>query len=384
MGALPFYVYARTASALATGLTFVASALPWVVLSSVAGVFVDRWDLKRTMIIADLARAALMLLLLLITVVPALFWLVYLVSFAEACITQFFNPASITLIPQIVGKDRLQAANALGSFSGSLSRLIGPLLGGVLLSLIGPASTILGDGISYVCSAALITLVTVPLALGKQNDEPVQSRPVTIKTSYWRSWLDGLGVVREQAALRVLFLTVALASFADGIINALFVIFPAAILHLGSTQYGEILTAVGVGSLIGSFLVGQFAQKIPSTFFLWAGLFGKGLLYLLIFNMRSFPIILIIFVLSGTPTVGWQISIQTLLQTTVEDQLRGRVFGAYVALLSLFLLIGTGLGSVLTVPLKVIPVLDLGCGFLLIAGSVALLASVRIKGRKGL
>jgi|SRR5712692_334983 len=90
-GVLPFYVYVRTGSALATGLAFIASALPWIVLSSVAGVFVDRWDRKLTMIMADLTRGVLLLLLLLVAYVPDLFWLVYFVSFIEACITQFFR-----------------------------------------------------------------------------------------------------------------------------------------------------------------------------------------------------------------------------------------------------------------------------------------------------
>jgi MFS family permease len=191
-GALPFYVYTRTGSALATGLTFMASVLPWVILSSVAGVFVDHWNLKRTMIIADLARAALMLLLLLMVVVPSLFWLVYFVSFVEACITQFFNPASIALVPQVVGKDYLQEANALNSFSGSLSRLIGPLLGGVLLTVVGSASTIIADGVSYVSSALMITLVLVPFSLPEKSREHMESESMTKRVSYWRDWLHGL------------------------------------------------------------------------------------------------------------------------------------------------------------------------------------------------
>jgi len=379
MGALPFYVYARTGSPLATGLTFATSVLPWIILSSVAGVFVDRWDLKRTMIMADLSRAALMLLLLLVTVVPALFWLVYLISFAEACITQFFNPASITLLPRVVDKELLQEANALGSFSGSLSRLVGPLLGGVLLALMGPASTMIADGISYVCSAVMIMLVMVPPTFAKRKYE--QARPGSI-TDYWRDWLEGLGTVKANSILRVLFLVIAVAALADGVINALFVIFPAAVLHLGSTQYGEMLTALGVGSLIGSFLVGLFAKKIPPACVIWGGLLGKGLTYLLVFNSRSFPLILLIFILSGTPTVGWQISTQTLIQTTTEERLRGRVFGAYGAILSLFLLVGTGLGSVLAVSLQIVPVLDIGCGLLLVACIVALFVPTKNEGGK--
>jgi len=370
-GALPFYVYARTNSALATGLTFIASALPWVVLSSVAGVFVDHWDLKRIMIIADLARAALMLLLLLITVVPALFWLVYFVSFAEACITQFFNPASMALAPQIVGKDHLQEANALGSLNGSVSRLVGPLLGGVLLAMLGPASTIIADGLSYVGSAIMISLVLVSAAPRGEIHQSDSSEAMGKWTAYWHDWLEGLRVVKEERLLRALFLVVALAAIGDGMSSPAFVLFPTVVLHLGASAYGGMLTALGVGNLIGSLLVGQLAKRISPTRFIAVGLLGEGLAYLLAFSSRSSALALVLFVISGTPVVGWQVSAQTLLQTSVEERLRGRVFGAYVATLSLLLLVGTGLGSALVAPLGAVSVLTLECCIMLLAGVVA-------------
>src|SRR5215217_8568029 len=90
--ALPFYVYDLTGSALATGATFMASTLPRVFLSSVAGVFVDRWDRKRTLIVADVARGFLLLLLLLVRSADT-FWIVYLVATLEAMLAQFFTPA---------------------------------------------------------------------------------------------------------------------------------------------------------------------------------------------------------------------------------------------------------------------------------------------------
>jgi MFS family permease len=374
IGALPFYVYARTGSPLATGLTFIASAVPWVVLSSVAGVFVDRWDRKRTMIIADLTRAGLILLLLLVVYVHSLFWLVYVVSFVEACITQFFNPASIALIPQIVGQEHLQQANSLNSLSSSTSRLLGPLLGGVLLGMLGLSSTVIADSISYFCSAAMIALILVPSDLSREKPV-VQSRAATRWISYWRDWLAGLSSVKQERTITVLFLVVALAALADGIINALFVVHPAAILHLGPSQYGEMLTALGIGSIIGSLLSGRFARIMSSARFVMLGLLGKGFIYLLAFNTRSFPVILILFILSGIPTVGWQVGTQTLLQTNVQDRLRGRVLGAYVATLSLLLLVGTGIGSVLGAPLGIVLVLDIGCSLFIVAGTVALLIS---------
>jgi len=132
---------------------------------------------------------------------------------------------------------------------------------------------------------------------------------------------------------------------------------------------GGLISSLGDWVLMG--------KKIPPARVIWGGLFGKGLTYLLVFNSRSFPLVLLIFILSGTPAIGWQISAQTLIQTTAEERLRGRVFGAYGAILSLFLLLGTGLGSVLAVSLQIVPVLDIGCALLLIAGIVALFVSIK-------
>ncbi|GCE09185.1 MFS transporter [Dictyobacter aurantiacus] len=372
-GALPFYVYAHTGSALATGMAFIASTLPWIVLSSVAGVFVDRWNRKWTMIVADLARAMLLLLLLLVLYAPNLFWLVYVVSFTEACITQFFNPASLAFIPSIVGRNHLQKANALSSLSSSSARLLGPLLGGALLEIFGLGSTTLADSISYLCSAVLIALV---LVAPNSEAEQVEASGGTVRAkwfAYWRDWLEGLRTVGQQKGIRTLFVAVGLGSLADGVINALFVLFPSAILGMEAAQYGAMLTALGIGSLLGSVCVGWLAKRLSLPRLFWLGWAGKGLIYLLAFNVRSFPLILALFTLSGVPTVSNQVSTQTLLQTSVEDRLRARVFGAYVATLSLLLLVGTGLGSILAVPLGILPLLDLGCAFFLLASLAALL-----------
>ena len=133
--ALPFYIFDLTGSALATGAMFMASNLPRVLLGSVAGVFVDRWDRRRTMIAADLSRAALMLTLLTVHSVHWL-WIVYLVAFTQATIAQFFNPAKNAVIPLLVGETDLIAANSLNSLSSELTRLTAPALGGLLFGAV--------------------------------------------------------------------------------------------------------------------------------------------------------------------------------------------------------------------------------------------------------
>jgi MFS family permease len=159
--ALPFYVFQMTGSALATGGLFIAQALPRVVLGSVAGVFVDRWDRRRTMIAADLLRTGLMLLLLFVHSIDSL-WLVFAVGFLESAISQFFGPAKGALVPQLVGEQELLEANSLNAVSDNLPRLIGPSLGGLLMGIFGIASVVLVDSASYLLSAFTILAIVLP------------------------------------------------------------------------------------------------------------------------------------------------------------------------------------------------------------------------------
>jgi MFS family permease len=115
--ALPLHAYALTGSAVATGGVFAATLLPSVLLGSIAGVFVDRWDRKRTMVVTDLARTFVLLPLLLL---PDTLAAIYAVTAILGTVGPFFGPAEGALLPTLVGKERLVSANALNSLNDNL------------------------------------------------------------------------------------------------------------------------------------------------------------------------------------------------------------------------------------------------------------------------
>jgi MFS family permease len=131
--ALPIYVYDQTGSALGIGTMFIVQTLPRVLFGSLAGVFVDRWNRKRTMVISDLAQTVLVLLLL-IGSSPERLWVIYLVAFVQSTISQFFGPAKEAIIPHLVAEPQLVAANSLNALSQALIFLIGPSAIPVLMS----------------------------------------------------------------------------------------------------------------------------------------------------------------------------------------------------------------------------------------------------------
>ena len=114
IAALPFHIYAVTGSALATSAWLMAYILPGVLFGSVAGVFVDRWDRRRTMLIVSVLQMLVMPFLLLVNS-PEWIWIVYVVGFLESTLSQFFGPAESALLPNLVGEEHLVSANSLNA-----------------------------------------------------------------------------------------------------------------------------------------------------------------------------------------------------------------------------------------------------------------------------
>ncbi len=142
--AASFYVYRITGSVLQTGTLTILYFLPGVLFGSVAGVFADRWNVRRTIIAINLAQAVFLLPLLLVHLVTGI-WILYAVVLSQSMLSLFMGPAIGVLLPLLVERERLPRANALGSISANASRLIGPPLGGMLLAFTGLSVVTLVD-----------------------------------------------------------------------------------------------------------------------------------------------------------------------------------------------------------------------------------------------
>jgi MFS family permease len=371
--ALPFYIFDLTGSALATGAMFMAGNLPRVLLGSVAGVFVDRWDRKRTMIAADLLRAALMLTLLTVHSVHWL-WIVYLVAFTQALIAQFFTPAKNAVIPLLVGEPDLIAANSLNSLSENLTRLTAPALGGALFGLFGLASVVWMDSASFLISGLLIVGIALP-ALPASARTPEAATRGTSWATILGEWRDGMRLMRADPTISAIFATIGTAMIAEGFFTALLVPFVKEVLHGGPQDFGWLASAQAVGGLVGSIFLGRVGKAVrPAILIPLSGLLF-GLCDIALINLPghtplpALPVALGFIGVAGVPIVGFFVGQQALLQATVADAYRGRVFGAFGTTVALMTLIGQGVGSVLGERVGVAPTMTLaGCFDILAAG----------------
>lgn len=370
--ALPFYVYQRTGSVLSMGLMFIATTLPGVVLGSLAGVFVDRWNRKQTLVMASFLQGLLLLLLLMAQSVEWL-WVVYPVAFLESLIAQFFGPAENALLPQLVATERLTEANALNAVNNNLALLIGPVLGGALIGFLGLPGVVLLDSASFLIAGMLIWLISEPGESPGKEGKPAGTAATVIVASwksFWREWLEGLQLVTTDRSISALFVAGGIAVLGEGIFTVLLIPF-VELIHGGSVVLGWLLTIRGLGGLFGGLIIGFVSRLVlPHRVFpLSLGLIG--LLALLMYNASALAWILVLLFLLGVPAMAAQISSQTLFQSQVSDQLRGRVFGAFGATVAVLMLSGQGLASWLGDHLGIVAMLNIGGGLYILAGGIA-------------
>lgn len=380
--ALPFYVYQLTGSALATGTMFIVETLPRIAFASLVGVLVDRWDRRHLMIISDIVRASILLVIL---IVPSthLLWVIYLIAFIQSFVGLFFDPARSALVPTIVGEEQLIAANALDSVSDSLTRLIGPSLGGILLGLLGISSVVFVDSASFLVSAVMITLIKLPKKQAAESEEQHESSVSarSALTTFWGEWLAGLKLLKGERVMTALFVVMSIMMLGQGIINALLPVFVKVTLHSEAIVYGWTATAQGIGMLCGAALLGQMRKFFQPAHLILLGIGVPGLFFLLIVNMPLVPLDLSLIILGSLCIPCFFVGSQTLLQSSIADEYRGRIFGAFGTTSSLMLLVGLSVGGTLGNRFGVIALLE-SAGVLYFLAGVVALVMIREKSRR--
>lgn len=342
--ALPITVYQLTHSALATSGTLASLLLPTILLGSVAGVFVDRWDRRRVMVRTNLALGLGLLPLLLVRSAGDL-WLVYVVSLGQATLSAFFQPAQSAALPLLVGEGELVAANAARSFSSNGARLVGPALGGLVASAAGLTGVTVIDALSFLAAAACIAFIRLP-----PRARPI---PGAVAASawgrMWGEWGDGMRVIRRNPVLGRLVLAMAATGLGEGVMGVMFVIWIRTVIHGGALQLGWLMSAQAVGGLLGGVVVGWLAARITPPVLVGV---GSAIFALLDIALFSYPVFyhalwpgLGLIALVGLPAAAVGAGMMAWMQDATPDETRGRVFGAVGTGTAAMMLAGTAIAG---------------------------------------
>lgn len=320
--ALPIFIYETTGSTLATGLMFAVGTLPRILLGSAAGVFVDRYDRRRILVVTNLLLFAGLLPLLFVS--ERLLWLVYLIAFMQSVLSLLSGPAENALLPRLVGKEKLASANALNALNNNLGRLIGPALGGLLGGL-GLQAVVIFDALTFLLASGLIGLITVAASQVNHENDQSERRPKVVAGlgSVWQEWLEGLNLVRRSRVVSVLFAYVAIVSLGDGVMSSLFIPFVSDVLGGDSPAMGWLFSSQAIGGILGEVIISTVAVRFaPVKLLGWGaisvGLIDAGIFTYPLFFSGAIPGV-VLFALAGLPVSAWQAGFMTLFQTGVAD-----------------------------------------------------------------
>lgn len=315
----------------------IASLLPLVLMGPLAGVFVDRWPLKPTMVLSDLTRAILTLLLLFATQL----WHFYLILALISIVSGFFGPAQQCTIRSSVPSEGIMATGAVMQQAIFLVRVVSPAIAGFLVASFGAVSCYVIDTVSFIGSAVLIGSVVI-----QRRNTSVLEEVEETGDGLRKIWLDmrvGFNFIFHHAALLFVTLALAAAIFTLGCFAPLIAVYVRECLHSSTRIFGIVSSMIGVGILVGFFAVQSLAKRYTNDALVFGGLGGMTMGLIVLAAFPKIAIAMLAAFCIGFSVAGILLPAQTLMQQETPEDLIGRVsstamsmvFGAQV--LGLFL-----------------------------------------------
>jgi len=322
-----------TGSSRSVALIMVARFLPSVIMGPLSGVVADRFSRRSIMIASDLLRAIVVLGFLFVRR-PDQMWLVYVLTVFQLAFSAFFEPAKTAAIPSIVSDRELVPANAIASVTWSAMLTIGAVIGGLVAGWFGTDAAFVLDSLTFVASALLIMRVRFP----KRPPRP-KSKLTVMKALGITDTIDGVRYVKSSSRVLAYLLVKPAWGMGGGILTLL-AVFGERIFPVGgktATGIGVLFTARGIGTAVGPIVARRWAGETRRQMQISIGiafLIG-GAFYVAFGVSQNFILALLFLLIAHTGgSILWVFS-TVLLQRAVEDQFRGRVFAAELALLTL-------------------------------------------------
>jgi MFS family permease len=321
---------ADTGAAEMTSFLYVAFTIPAIVLSPLAGVYVDRWSQRAVMVLSNLLRG-LFVALIAFHALSQSVWNVFALAFFSSVATQFFGPAESASIPRLVKKEQLYAANSLFFTTMMIALGFGFAIGEPIISSVGFHKAPWAVAALFGISAILLIFIS--------DNKERRKRETDV---WWEELRFGLAYIANNATVfrAILKITVLFSTIIT--LNVVAVGLSQQVLHIAPHQFGYIVAAAGVGMGLGNFWVGHHGQQLKHNTLVYSGFSMLGLfmsaLGSLGFIQHIFPgfnwhgmwmvVPLGLAALTGASCAFVAVPTSAQLQSLVPEELRGKVFGA--------------------------------------------------------
>lgn len=301
-------------------MILVSFLAPMAVLSPIAGVFVDKWNVKWTMIASDLIRGLLVLNLMFVHSLDS----IYLTFVALSTVSTLFMPAQSVAVRTLAPPAALMAVNGLMTQAMQGAQIISPSLAGLLVQGVGANSCFLFDSFSFFFSAGMV------MTLGIHR----KPAPATEAKSVLHSLGQGFRFIFGHPTISFVMISMTTGMFAVRCFGTLLSIYVRDILHRNAETFGLLNTLIGVGMIIGSQMIHRFARKISKPMLVLYGLGGMGLA---VFVTALFGVVASSAV--GMLGMGFfaafvMVTAQTLMQQETPHELLGRVSSSMMSLMA--------------------------------------------------
>lgn len=312
-------VYQISGSELALGLVGFASAIPALIISPIAGVVTDRVSRRALLVATQTGAMCLALILSALTFTGVVqVWHVVVLAACIGVVNSFDGPARQAFVVEMVGREDLPNAIALNSMTFNIGRIVGPAIGGMVLALVGASWCFLLNGLSFIAVIASLLIMHLPPRVPSRNN-----------LSPWKQMQSALEYLGHQPELRALLL-MALAFSLFGIsYSTVLPAFIDKVLGQGAAAFGTVNAMSGIGAVTGAFIVARWGESGQRGRWLtWAILCFPLVLTAFALN-TYYPVALILAVALGIGFMLTYTLINTLLQTQLVDEMRGRVLSLY-------------------------------------------------------
>ncbi len=314
-----FQLHGTTAE---VAMALVAFMAPFAVVSPLAGVFVDRWHLKRTMVASDCIRGVFVLALIFVHHL----WAIYAILFAMSVVSSFFIPAQSVAVRTIAPRAGLMAVNGLLSQAQQGSMIVAPGIAGALVQLAGANTCFLYDSFSFFFSAAVVMTLTL--------DRPPAAAAEAGARAVLDSMSQGFRFIFTHSAISFVILAMTAGMFAMRCFGVLLSVYVRDVLFSTPAAFGILNTLIGVGMIGGTQLLTRFARHIPPQNLVIYGLGGMGVAIFVTAALGSMAGTAAGMLGLGFCAAAIFITATTLLQMETPQELLGRVMSCLMSLMS--------------------------------------------------
>ncbi|MDD5505222.1 MAG: MFS transporter [Candidatus Omnitrophica bacterium] len=375
--ALIAFVYLRApGSTLQIAKILSFTIIPVFIVGPLAGVYVDRWDRRRTMFACDFLRSLLVLAIPLFLFYTKSLAPVYLIIFIAFSIGRFFVPAKLSIIPDLVDKKDLLIANSLVNTTGMIAATLGFGISGVLVEWLGAKSGFYLNSLTFLVSGAFIFLISKKFVVAMDFKKIGQEIMEVIRKSVFQEIKDGVFYFIRKKDIRFTAGIIFALWSALGAVYVVIIVFVQNTLRSTTKDLGLLVMFLGIGLFLGSLVYGRFGQRIAHYKVIFVSLVLSGIMLdifaLGIYNYPNFAMAALLAMCLGLTIAPIMIASNTIIHNVSDNDMLGKIFSSFEIVMHLGFLAFMFISSILAERFSHLLILVIVGGLLSLLGLVNL------------